>query len=399
MASPRIVADKNIPYVGEAFAHLGEVVTMPSSAIDAAAVRDADLLLVRSTVKVGEELLGASRVRFVATATIGTDHLDLSWLAARGVRVASAPGSNAPSVALWWAAALLELAVKRRERLAGRTVGIVGVGNVGRRIDAVARALGMVVLRCDPPRARAEGPDQGEADQEGFLPLGEVLRRSQVLTLHVPLCDDPPVPSDRTRTMIGAAQIARLPAGAWLVNSCRGPVLDGAAASEARRTAHLGALVCDVFEPEPAVSPEHVTACDLATAHIAGHSLDGKAAGTAMVYEAACAFLGERPRWIARRALLHQPAAAIALDARALDDEGTAHALMRRFYRIDEDHAALRRIAATTDEIARAAAFRAFRDTYPPHREPAGVSVDTIPPRRRALALLEALGAQIRRDP
>src|SRR5262245_29165950 len=131
MARLRIVADRNIPYAGEAFSHLGDVVALPSSAIDAAAVREADLLLVRSTVKVGQALLGGSRVRFVATATIGTDHLDLSWLQQRGIRVASAPGSNAPSVALWWAAAMLEVAADLGEKLAGRTVGIVGVGNVG----------------------------------------------------------------------------------------------------------------------------------------------------------------------------------------------------------------------------------------------------------------------------
>ena len=211
----------------------------------------------------------------------------------------------------------------------------------------------------------------------------------------MPLADDGP---DPTRALVGAAAIARLPAGAWLINSCRGPVLDGAAAVEARRFGQLGALVCDVFDPEPAVSPDQVAACDLATPHIAGHSLDGKAAGTAMVYEAACAFLGERPRWIARRALLSQPAAAIALDARSLDEDATARALVRRFYRIEEDHAALRRIAAIAADRARGDAFRAFRDAYPPHREPAGVSIQTIPPRPRALALLESLGASIRRD-
>src|SRR5262249_21831184 len=148
-----------------------------------AAVRGADVLLCRSTLRVGEALLAHSRVKLVATATIGTDHLDLPWLASRGITVASAPGSNAPSVALWWAAALLTGAARHRLTLAGRTAGIVGVGNVGRRVEQVARALGMEVLRCDPPRARAEG-SQGEGS---FLPLDAVVAAADVVTLHVPL--------------------------------------------------------------------------------------------------------------------------------------------------------------------------------------------------------------------
>ena len=378
----RIVADRNITYVEQAFADVGEVVALPSSAIDAAAVQEADLLLVRSTVKVGPALLEDSRVRFVATATIGTDHLDLPWLLGRGIEVASAPGSNAPSVALWWAAALLTTAARQGQALLGRTVGIVGVGNVGRRVEAAAVALGMKVLRCDPPRTRAEGA-------AGFAALDEVIAAADILTLHVPLTDEGP---DRTRRLFDAARLGELRPGAWLVNACRGPVLDGAAAAAARQGGRLGALVLDVFDPEPVVPPDVVAAADIATAHIAGHSLDGKAAGTAMVYRAACAFLGQPPRWEARLALPRPSAAALSLDARELPDEAAALALVRRFYRIEPDDAALRAIAALP-EAERGPRFRRFRDDYPSHREPTSVRVTTLPPRPRALALLQALGA------
>ena len=150
----RIVADANIPYVHEAFGPLGEVVTHPSGGLTAEAVREADLLLVRSTVKVNAALLGRSRVRFVATATIGIDHLDTAWLDATGIRWASSPGSNADSVVQWFAAAMAHV-----PDLARRQLGIVGVGNVGRRIERLWRALDVAPpLLCDPPRARDEGP-------------------------------------------------------------------------------------------------------------------------------------------------------------------------------------------------------------------------------------------------
>lgn len=379
---PHLVADRNIAYVAEAFGHLGEVELLPASELTAEAVREADLLLVRSTVRVNEALIGDSRVRFVATATIGTDHLDLPWLADRHITVASAPGSNAPSVALWWAAAMLTLSRRLGRPLAGLTVGVVGVGNVGRRVEAAARALGMEVLRCDPPRARAEGP-------AGFLPLEALLGGSDVVSLHVPLSDEWP---DRTRGLLSAERLAAMRRGAWLVNACRGPVLDAAAAVRARQAGRLGALVLDVFDPEPEVPPAQVLAADLATPHIAGHSLDGKAEGTRMVYQAACAFLEEAPRWSPRLSLPPQPEHLVALPAADLDEEAAALALVRRFYDVERDHTALAAIAALPDG-QRGRAFAAYRGDYPEHREPVGVIVETHPPRPRALALLRALGA------
>src|SRR5438128_1826304 len=138
------------------------------------------LLLVRSTVKVDEALLGGSRARFVATATIGIDHLDTAWLDARGIAWAAAPGSNADSVAQWWTAALLTIAERRAFSLARLTVGIVGVGAIGSRVEKIAHALGCAVLRCDPPRARLEG-------DAGFVALPDLLAASDVITFHVPL--------------------------------------------------------------------------------------------------------------------------------------------------------------------------------------------------------------------
>ncbi|HEX8950725.1 MAG TPA: 4-phosphoerythronate dehydrogenase, partial [Polyangia bacterium] len=265
----RIVADANIPYLHDAFGPLGTVVTLPARELTPEAVRDADLLLVRSTVRVNAALLAGSRVRFVATATIGIDHLDTAFLDGAGVRWASAPGSNADSVVQWFAAAM-----QRVPDVAARQLGIVGVGNVGARIERLFRALdAKPPLLCDPPRARREGAD-------AFVALDEIFARCDLVTLHVPLTRSG---EDATFHLVDARRLRR---DAVLVNACRGEVLDSASA-----LAVANPLLLDVFEGEPSPDPRLVARAAIATPHIAGHSLDGKANGTKMIYDAACAFL------------------------------------------------------------------------------------------------------------
>ncbi|MSP62240.1 MAG: 4-phosphoerythronate dehydrogenase [Myxococcales bacterium] len=383
MARLKIVADANIPYVAEAFGSLGEVVTLPARELDAERLQEADLVLVRSTVKVNEALLGASRARFVATATIGTDHLDVAWLESRGIAWAAAPGSNADSVAQWVASALLTIAERRRFTLGGLTVGVVGVGAIGSRVEGLARALGCTVLRCDPPRERAEGGD--------FVPLDDLLEASVIVTFHVPLIRDG---VDATFHLLDRARIERLDPRAIVVNASRGPVVDTAALALARREQLLAGLILDVFEGEPDVPPSVIAACDLATPHIAGHSLDGKANGTLAIYQAACAHLGVTPRWTPRRALPPPPLRRLVADARALTDESTALMVLRRFYAIEQDDAAMRQIAALP-EGERGIAFQRYRASYPERREPAGLDLQLLPPRPRAVALLAALGVNL----
>jgi erythronate-4-phosphate dehydrogenase len=346
----KIVADRNIPFVEEAFASFGDVRVMPGSAITAEALRDAELLLCRSTIQVGPALLEGSQVRFVATATIGTDHLDLTWLAQRGIAWASAPGSNADSVVQWFAAALLHLGLDL-----GRTrIGVVGAGNVGRRIARLAAQLSEVTtapppLVCDPPRARAEGAG-------GFVSLEDLLDGSDLVTLHVPLERSGP---DATLGMIDGARLGRLRDGAVLVNASRGEVIDQAAVLAGR--ARLKALVLDVFPGEPRPAAELVAACTLATPHIAGHSLDGKICGTRMIYAAACRFLGVAPTWVP-----HPPAADppdLELDAALPERELLLRALAAR-YDITRDDAALRAMGGDDGS-----AFSRYRATYPVRRE------------------------------
>jgi erythronate-4-phosphate dehydrogenase len=375
----RIVADANIAYVRDAFGPLGEVVTLPSAQLTADAVRDADLLLTRSTVKVNAALLAGSRVRFVATATIGIDHLDTAWLDGAGIGWASAPGSNADSVVQWLAAALA-----RVPGLARRQLGIVGVGNVGGRVERLWRALDVPPpLLCDPPRARlghraAGAPSDGGS---GFVSLDEILERCDLVTLHVPLVRAGP---DATFHLLDARRLRR---DAWLVNACRGEVLDSASVFAVDNP-----LLLDVFEGEPSPDPRLVARAHVATAHIAGHSLDGKANGTKMVYDAACAFLGRTPTWSPRDSLPPPPGRVVV---RAHED-GVLAALeaVAAGYDLAADDAALRAIVAGP-AAGRAAAFRRHRENYPERRELGTRAVFFPRPLPDAIRMLNAWGARV----
>jgi erythronate-4-phosphate dehydrogenase len=358
------VADRNIPQVTEALAGVAEVRTFPSSELTRENLRDAELLFTRSTVKVGPALLDGTRVRFVATATIGIDHLDVPWLESRGISWASAPGSNADSVLQWWAAALLTLHERRQLDLRALTVGIVGVGNVGSRVERFCRALELPLLLNDPPRQAREG---GE-----LVPLDRIFGDCDLITAHVPL-------DDSTRHMIDPA---RLQEGAWLVNASRGEVVVAPAAN----------TVLDVFPGEPSVPRDWVERCALATPHIAGHSVEGKLNGTRMVVEAACRFLGVTPAW---RPTLPPRAPLDLLDD--ADDETLLLRAIRSTYRIEDDDAALRQIVAGPHAAGDpAGAFRRYREQYPERRELSGVEVRVPTGRARLAAALQALGARVR---
>ncbi len=369
-----ILADENIPFAAQVLAHLGEVRTLPGRSLNAAAVREAELLLVRSVTQVNRALLEGSHVRFVATATIGTDHIDHDYLRARGIAFASAPGSNAQSVAEYVAAALLTLEARGLLRLSASTLGIVGVGNVGSRVQRAARTLGMQTLLNDPPRARTEGP----AD---FVPLPELCDRAGVITFHVPLERGG---ADPTWHMLDARLIARLRPGTVVINSSRGGVHDTAALKEARRNGQLKGLVLDVFEGEPAIDAELALSADLASPHIAGYSYDGKVAGTRMIYEAACRFLGATPCWPQE---LPPPEDLLITAERA-----TLAQVVHRAYDIEADDGRLRAALAHASPEGRAQGFDRLRREYPRRREFANWRVRLGEPQPGLLETLGALG-------
>jgi len=355
-AAMKIVVDENIPFGTEAFGRLGEVVTVKGRAISRDIVRDADALIVRSVTRVDADLLEGSAVRFVGTATIGFDHVDREYLERRGIGFASAPGSNANSVAEYVVAALLVLGRRKGFRLENKTIGIVGVGNVGSRVAQKAEALGMRVLRNDPPLQRETGDPR-------FLPL-EALFDADIITFHVPLTRSGP---DATLHLINAALLDRLGRGTILLNTSRGAVADSEALLEAAETGKLGGLVLDVFENEPEINPALVEAADIATPHIAGYSLDGKVNGAAMVYRAACEFFGKPLEWDPAEALPEPPCPELRAAA-GRDDEDALRDLVLAVYDIEADDRRLRKIVSMPSN-ERGAYFDHLRKTYPVRRE------------------------------
>ena len=282
----RLVVDENMAAGRAAFAALGDVVTVPGREIDTEDVSRADALMVRSVTRVDRALLGGSNVRFVGTATSGVDHIDRDWLADRGLGFAYAPGCNASAVADWVIAALAALQAAGRARFASGTVGIVGAGHVGTRVARRLGELGYSVRVCDPPRADAEG-------NEGFVDLATALE-SDVVTLHVPLVDDGPYP---TRALIDGAALERIPAGSVLINAARGGVVDEDALATRLDNGPDLVTALDTWAGEPAIDAALLPRIDLATPHIAGHTIEGRLRGTAMIAAAAASHFGVASGW------------------------------------------------------------------------------------------------------
>lgn len=282
----KVVADENIPYVREAFETFGEVVTLPGRKMTNADLAGADILLVRSITKVNAALLEGTPVKFVATATIGVDHIDQDYLRARGIGFSSAPGCNANSVAEYITAALFHLAQKHALQLDKMSLGIVGVGNVGRKVAAKARALGLRVVLNDPPLAEA-------TCEPAYRSLAE-LQACDIVTFHVPLEKSGPYP---TVHLCDAAFLAAMKPGSILINTARGPVVDNAALLASLNGGHTRAAILDVWEGEPNTNADLLARVDIASPHIAGYSFDGKVNGTRQIYEAACRHFGRTAAW------------------------------------------------------------------------------------------------------
>jgi erythronate-4-phosphate dehydrogenase len=299
----RLVVDENMAAGRRAFAAFGDVITVPGREIDTEDVSRADALMVRSVTRVDRTLLGGSHVRFVGTATSGFDHIEREWLAERGIAFAYAPGCNATAVADWVIAALAALHAAGRTSFGGGTVGVIGAGHVGSRVARRLAALGYDVRVCDPPRAEAEG-------DAGFVDIVTALA-SDVVTLHVPLVDDGPYP---TRGLIDAAALERMPGGSVLMNAARGGVVDEDALATRLDDGPDLVTALDTWADEPAIDAGLLPRIDLATPHIAGHTIEGRLRGTALIAAAAARYFGVANDWEWRGELPSPPDAAGGAD-------------------------------------------------------------------------------------
>lgn len=353
-----IVADENIPLLDCFFGDIGEIHRVSGRNMSNADVRDADILLVRSVTKVNRELLEGSRVRFVGTSTIGTDHVDLDWLEQSGIRFSAAPGCNANSVTEY-VLSVLSLHAERRglSDWSQLSVGIVGVGNVGGELAHKLERLGFDVRLCDPPRA-----DREEGDQE-FVALEEAMR-CDVVSLHTPLTREGDHP---TLHMIGESELAALNSNQLLINAGRGEVIDSSALLARLEQPNPPTVALDVWEQEPRIHPGLVERVWLATPHIAGYSLEGKVQGTEMIYQALSHFMGLPVRKKAGQ-FLPEPALSKISFTSSADAEDAIRIALRACYDPRRDDARLRNTMTGSSE-ERGAAFDRLRRDYPVRRE------------------------------
>ena len=272
----KVVVDDKIPYIREALSALGvEAQYVGGSQITSDIVRDADALIVRTRTQCNAELLEGSRVQFIATATIGYDHIDTAYCAAHGICWTNAPGCNAASVSQYIESVLLLLQQERGLTLSDTTLGVVGVGHVGTLVAEMARSWGMRVLCCDPPRA--------ERGEQGFVSLETIAREADVITLHTPLTQEGPHPTYHLADEAFFASLQRRP---YFINTSRGETTDTTALLRALEEERIAQCVVDVWEHEPDINLELLNQCYIGTPHIAGYSADGKANATRMALEA-----------------------------------------------------------------------------------------------------------------
>ncbi len=272
----KIVADKAIPFLEGVFDPYADMTFLPGDKIGPEDVRDADVLMVRTRTKCNADLLEGSKVKFIATATIGTDHIDFPYCDSKGIVVRNAPGCNAGGVMEYVFSALYGLASRKSISLQGDTIGIIGVGHVGSLIERMGRALGFKILKCDPPRAEAEG-------SFGFCDLEYLLQNSQIVTLHVPL-------DETTRGMANSEFFSLMQPGAFFINAARGEVVCDDALKAA--IPKLGPVIIDTWNHEPDIDIDLMDKVAIATPHIAGYSYQGKQNGTAAAVRAVAHYFG-----------------------------------------------------------------------------------------------------------
>ena len=382
-----IVADAHIWGVEEAFSSLPDcevsLRTMEAADITREALQHADILITRSATRVNADLLAGTPVRFAATATIGDDHYDKQWLTGQGIDFANAAGSSTGSVIEYMLTALLELHVRGLITLPELTLGIIGAGRIGGALSDICDRLGIRTLMNDPPRARKEG-------ETGFSELDHLLAGADVLTLHTPLHRSG---KDQTLHLLNAERLARFH-GRGIINAARGACLDNVALIDWLNADECRFAVLDCWENEPAVSAELLghPQLALATPHIAGHSLDGKAANTLFARTALCRWLGVSQEWHMENRL---PADPNPINISCTSDTWrNLHAAATCMYQIANDDAELRSMARSTqDDIA--LTFTSLRRNYPIRRGWEHIPVHFLHPDPQTTRLARAMGMQV----
>ena len=372
----KIVADENIPFLKGVLEPYANVVYLPGKEISSGIVKNADALIIRTRTLCNKELLEGSSVKFIASATIGFDHIDDKYCKKQGIAWTNAPGCNSSSVQQFIAAVLIHVFRKHKLSAADLTLGVIGVGNVGSKVANLGNILGMKVLLNDPPRERSEGSAK-------FTELYDLLHQSDIVTFHVPLSFSGP---DKTYHMVNNQFLNYLKHDCLLINTSRGSVVDEPALKQTLKQGRLKGVILDVWNNEPEIDRELLQMVDIGTPHIAGYSQDGKANGTSMSVKALAHYFNlPLKNWYPEE-ILSPVQPEIHLDGNLETLEMIWYKLIHHTYPVERDDLALRNMQQE---------FENLRGNYPVRREFQAYSMipDNIP--SSLIEKIKQLGFQI----
>jgi erythronate-4-phosphate dehydrogenase len=348
----KIIADDKIPFLKGVLEQYAEIEYYPGAEISNRLVKDADALLIRTRTKCNCELLENSKVKIIATATIGYDHIDTVYCDANDIKWINAPGCNSTSVMQYIASALLYFAQSQKFYLQDKTLGIVGVGNVGRKVQKLAKIFGMDVLLNDPPRERKEGSSD-------FCSLDELMKNSDIITFHVPLNYKG---IDKTFHLADEGFFNSLSKEPIIINTSRGEVIKSESLKFAIKSGKIKGAALDVWENEPFIDSELLRSVNLATPHIAGYSADGKANGTSVCVNEMNKFfdLGLPLNWYPENVPLPSNGNQLTVNGKNKYDQEIFSEVINYTYDVRTDHRAL---------ISNPEDFELLRGGYPIRRE------------------------------
>jgi erythronate-4-phosphate dehydrogenase len=372
----RIIADDKIPFLKGVLEPFAKVTYLPGNQINRKSALGSDALLVRTRTKCNSELLMGTPVKFIGSTTIGFDHIDTDYCEKNNIKWTNAPGCNSSSVQQYIAAALLRISAESGFSLKDKTLGIIGVGNVGSKVQKLANALGMKVIMNDPPRERKEG-------KKNFTDIGHLFTESDIITLHVPLNMDG---QDKTFHFFNNETFDQVKKGSWFINSSRGEVVETEALKNALNSEKIAGAVIDVWEREPEIDIPLMHMAFLATPHIAGYSADGKANGTAIIVKNLCeSFNIPLIDWYPSEVPVpHEPV--ITIDCIGKSTEDILRKVVMHTYNIVEDDIRLRFDPSL---------FEKERENYPVRREFSYYTINLKDGNQEIEKLLKDLGFKV----
>lgn len=377
MSRINIIADDKIPFLQGVLEPYADIQYLPGNLITRESVMAADALLIRTRTRCDAALLESTAVKFIATATIGYDHIDTDYCKSKEITWINVPGCNSASVQQYVTSALVTIAFNNDFKLSEKTLGIIGVGNVGSKVQQASIILGLKVKLNDPPRARNKG-------NSGFVSLDEILETSDIITIHVPLNKTGP---DKTLHLFDVELLRKMKADSWLINTSRGEVVETEALKSAISSGKLSGAVLDVWENEPEIDLELLSQAYISTPHIAGYSIDGKAKGTSQVVQALSSFFG-LPLQDFYPPVLPEPAVPeIVIEGAGKSSFQIMHEAVLHTYPIMKDHILLQRSPTT---------FEQQRGQYPVRREFPSYTVKLQNGKPKAIDMLHKLGFTVK---